>query len=88
MNTFEFPVASRQTVAQVNKHAGLVTLKIRKMILPDWSKSAIASDVHPKSKNKSAVKALYLLAFTPNSKLFSSDYPYVPAWQYFWQLYL
>ncbi|MCZ7620919.1 MULTISPECIES: hypothetical protein [Candidatus Kuenenia] len=42
MNTFEFPVASRQTVAQVNKHAGLVTLKIRKMILPDWSKSAIA----------------------------------------------
>ncbi|MBZ0191145.1 MAG: hypothetical protein K8F34_05595, partial [Candidatus Kuenenia stuttgartiensis] len=46
------------------------------------------TDVHPKSKNKSAVKALYLLAFTPNSKLFSSDYPYVPAWQYFWQLYL
>ena len=45
-------------------------------------------DVHPKSKNKSAVKALYLLTFTPNSKLFSSDYPYVPAWQYFWQLYL
>jgi len=48
----------------------------------------IQADVHPKSKNKSAVKALYLLAFTPNSKLFSSDYPYVPAWQYFWQLYL
>ncbi|WP_214291054.1 MULTISPECIES: hypothetical protein, partial [Escherichia] len=46
------------------------------------------TDVHPKSKNKSAVKALYLLTFTPNSKLFSSDYPYVPAWQYFWQLYL
>lgn len=35
----------------------------------------IATDVHPKVKNKNAVKALYLLAFTANRKFFFRDYP-------------
>src|SRR3990170_3695290 len=39
------------------------------------------ADVHPKAKNKKAVKALYLLAFTSNRKFFPRDYSYVPAWQ-------
>ena len=41
----------------------------------------IITDVHPKVKNKKAMKALILLAFSLIGKFFSRDYPYVPAWQ-------
>ncbi len=48
----------------------------------------LGADVHPKVKNKNAVKALYLLAFTADRKFFSRDYSYVSAWQCLRQLYL
>ncbi|GJQ51078.1 MAG: hypothetical protein HKUEN01_34640 [Candidatus Kuenenia stuttgartiensis] len=98
-----FTKMSFQSMKQLNPNSILTgRTPIESIIEPAneviiWSKNVVyqalcdgryITDVHPKSKNKSAVKALYLLAFTPNSKLFSSDYPYVPAWQYFWQLYL
>ena len=41
----------------------------------------IATDVHPKLKNKKAMKALIVLAFSLIGKFFSRDYSYVPTWQ-------
>ena len=39
------------------------------------------TDVHPKLKNKKAMKALIVLAFSLIGKFFSRDYSYVPTWQ-------
>ena len=41
----------------------------------------VGADVHPKLKNKKAMKALIVLAFSLIGKFFSRDYSYVPTWQ-------
>ena len=44
-------------------------------------KDIFITDVHPKLKNKKAMKALIVLAFSLIGKFFSRDYSYVPTWQ-------